>query len=86
MKRYGLGPDSTAVDLLISDEGIKIIEQLKLQDTCPSPARVDKICRVKILSGLGDEYYLQIESNGQTFRFTLPKQIVTSRVPPTIVQ
>lgn len=82
MKRYGLGLDSTAVDLLISQEGLETFEQLNLrQDNCAQPSHGARICRVLILSRLGDEYYLQLNREGKTFTFTLPKQIISSRIP-----
>jgi hypothetical protein len=80
MMRYGLGPDSRAVDLFLSKEGVEIFEQLNLQQTaCTQPSLGRRICGVQILSRLGNEYYLQLNRDGKCKTFTLPKQIVTSR-------
>ena len=71
---FGIGYKSQKVNLLLDDEGRKIICELKLPNTCRDPSD-NKIFGVYILSRLGNEYYLDYQ--GRTF--TLPKSAVRSR-------
>ncbi|HKV33191.1 MAG TPA: hypothetical protein VJP89_02610 [Pyrinomonadaceae bacterium] len=76
LSAYGIGVQSQTVDLLLNDEGQRIIDRLKLPCTCKgSPPK--RICQIHVLSRLGNEYYLDYK--GQ--RFTLPKTAVVSRSP-----
>jgi hypothetical protein len=68
MGYYGLGGDRKG-DLVISDDGAKVIGDLGL-----SLCKTRTLCNVEILSKLGDEYYLVVD--GKTF--TLPKSMVQS--------
>lgn len=76
---FGMGKESQRVNLLLDDEGRKIICELKLPNTCkdPNDPSDNIISGVYILSRLGNEYYLDYQ--GQTF--TLPKSAVRSRTP-----
>jgi hypothetical protein len=69
MSYYGFGSNSK-VDLLLNDEGVRIIDGLGLQQCAAK-----RLCDVEILSKVGDEYFLSV--NRKTF--TLPKSAVTSR-------
>lgn len=74
---FGVGYESQKVNLLLDDEGRRIICELKLPNTCTDPkdSSDNKISGVYILSRLGNEYYLDYQ--GKTF--TLPKSAVRSR-------
>ena len=74
---YGIGDLSQAVDLLLKAEGETIVEDLKVSGNC-SEGTVKKLCKVRVLSRLGNEYYL-MDQNGQ--KFSLPKEVVLSRTP-----
>ena len=70
---YGLGDRSERVVLILSDEGLKIVERLRLPNGCGEPLK-ERICGVRVLSRLGNEYYLDLHGR----RFTLPKSAVSS--------
>ena len=74
MTYYGFGGDQK-FNLVISDRGAQIIKGHNFSDpNCPEKT----LCGVKILSKLGDEYYLEVRD--QTY-FTLPKSDVLSIRP-----
>lgn len=73
---YGVGDRSETVDLLLDDDGGKILKDLGLTDTCPN-SPPNKLCDVYVLSRLGNEYYLERKDR----KFTLPKVVVRSRTP-----
>lgn len=77
MSFYGIGDLSQTVDLLLKAEGETMVEDLKVSGKC-SAGTVKKICNVRVLSRLGNEYYL-MDQNGQ--KFSLPKEVVLSRTP-----
>lgn len=77
MSFYGIGDKSQTVDLLLNDEGQKIVDDLNLSGRCSAPP-VKRICKVRVLSRLGNEYYL-LDQNDQSF--SLPKAVVLSRTP-----
>jgi len=77
MSFYGIGDKSQTVDLLLKDDGGKIVQDLKVAGVC-SEGTVKKICKVRVLSRLGNEYYL-LDQDGH--KFSLPKDAVLSRTP-----
>ena len=72
---FGLGEKSASVDLLLNEEGAKASEKLGLQERC-TPKSEERLCDVKVLSRLGNEYLLK--AGDQVF--TLPKSAVISRI------
>ena len=74
---YGIGDKSQTVDLLLKNEGESIVKDLKVSGIC-SEGTVKKICKVRVLSRLGNEYYL-MDPDGH--KFSLPKDVVLSRSP-----
>jgi hypothetical protein len=73
MTFYGFG-ERHKVNLLLTDKGAEIVENLGLPECIPTTPRV--LCDVEILSKIGAEYYLRV--GGRTF--TLPKATVESYV------
>ena len=75
MSSYGFGRDHK-VNLIVTEEGLKIIKELGLADQGASEILYD----VEILSKVGGEYYLRIgRSNGSADKtFMLPKTAVRS--------
>ena len=86
---FGAGVKSQQVDLVLNDDGSKMIGSLNLGDTCPkqgTPNPINegtdpnipagRVCQVRILSRLGSEFYLEHEGR----KFTLPKIFVVSRI------
>jgi len=71
MGRYGFG-ERHKVTLLVTDEGIAIIEKLGLP-RC-DPLVPDKLCGVEILSKIGSEYFLLVSGR----KVALPKATVKS--------
>ena len=67
MNHYGIG-DNQAYDVIVSDKGQGLVDTLGLK-----PCSKNLLCKVQILSKIGDKYYLKI---GDTEYVTLPKEDV----------
>lgn len=85
---FGLGERSESVDLVLNDEGKVAKEKLEksgLQERCAAKSD-DRICNVRVLSRLGNEYLLKAaDINPANDKiFTLQKSAVISRIsrPP----
>jgi putative Mn2+ efflux pump MntP len=81
---FGLGEKSASVDLLLNKEGAEASVKLGLDGRC-TPRSEDRLCDVRVLSRLGNEYLLKADDKIAGDRiFTLPKSAVISRVsrPP----
>lgn len=76
MSSYGLG-ESHQVDIVVNQEGSAIIAKLGLPNKCQSPTG-DLLCRVQILSKLGNEYYLRVGDRSNAKALTLPKSTIVS--------
>lgn len=88
---FGGGENSQNVDLVLNDEGSKMIGCLDLSNDCCFNAAdlrhcndatdvsklPHKVCRVRVLSRLGNEFYLE-DSNHR--KFTLQKSFVVARI------
>ena len=72
---FGLGEKSATVDLLLNKEGADASEMLGLHERC-TPKLKERLCDVRVLSRLGNEYLLKAGDR----IFTLPKSSVISRV------
>lgn len=85
---FGLGERSESVDLVLNDEGKDAKEKLEksgLQERC-TPKSEDRLCNVRVLSRLGNEYLLKAATGNKDNDkiFTFPKSGVISRIsrPP----
>src|ERR1041385_2604739 len=67
MNHYGVG-DNQTYDVIVSDKGQGLVDTLGLK-----PCSKNLLCKVQILSKIGDKYYLKI---GDTEYVTLPKEDV----------
>jgi len=72
---FGLGEKSASVDLLLTKEGAQASVKMGLDGRC-APKSEERLCDVRVLSRLGNEYLLKADDQ----IFTLPKSEVISRM------
>jgi len=72
---FGLGEKSASVDLLLNKEGAEASVKLGLDGRCTTKSE-ERLCDVRVLSRLGNEYLLKADDQ----IFTLPKSAVISRI------
>ena len=73
VRGFGLGGAMDA-QIVVKEEGMALFEKLNLRDDKRCPKDKGNVCTVQILSSIGREFFLQVDST----RFTLPKDMVLS--------